>query len=430
MCWLWSLEVSAQSTSYPPEPVDYDHAAEVNSVFWEKAAHPDKPLYRQRVTLAIDYLKRFDKASVNVAQATLQSAIELMPDEPFAHWVLAVLYERKEEWRACADAYARVHQIDANYTPPHSKLLIKGRKTANALDLGLAACLSQIHDFERALAHYKRVLSRDVSNNARVHRRLGEMYMALGRLHEAIDALRVAYKLSPSDRYTNYSLAVAYDRDEQEASANTALSVATRGDLISAIDSPFNWFTPAADRYYYKGLAYKYRGRNKWALAYFRQYIALTGQGPWIPRAREHLHDLLSELARAQPEFSIRGGNMKKNDVVRAIDKHYGALASCLQSTPGLLLQVSITVLGKRTRRARSRRQPVRLSRRARASPGIRAKKMYSFSTTEKNAASAIQCVETAAENIDIKRPNEGANSYRTVSFLVIVPPTLAETAN
>lgn len=424
VCWFAANlcapigSAAAQSKRYPATPEDYDDQRERRSTFWDKIISPDQAKYLELISRASDYLEGRDTESIRWAERNLLEASRLLPDQPLAYWMLAVLYEGDERWQECAESYGHVSALDAAYQPSDDYLPLK-RGASWALDYGQAVCHGQLGEFERAIAHYQRILQRGASQDARVYRGLGEAYMALGRLREAISALEVAKKRDPGQWLVNYPLAVAYDRVEQEARAREALAAALQHDPdIDKLEAPDLLYMPATDRYYYLGLAHEVKGQAEWAIVYFRHYAQLTGRGLWSRRIEDHLRDL-GRVSLPQPEsISPSDEVVGREALARAIERSRDQLHACLADTPGLLLEVRITALG-----ASGRGRPSRIRGGVPPpTPGVKARTLYSFEAAEEQVARAIDCVETRAEDIEIPRVRGDTAEYRTVTFPLIAP--------
>ncbi len=414
------------------EAVDFDHEMEQRSVLWEEVLEPNRNAYKLNVGHALEYAGRRDEQSFDEAESLLKRAIEINPDNPDAYWILGRLQEKREKWSECAHTYARLFAIAPTYKPD-KPLGRFSRSREWTFDFGLATCRAQLGQYEAAIAHYKRILGRGVDVKAVVYERLGEAYMALGRLTEAIDVLGIAHKLRPAQWRTTYALAVACDRDEQETRARDIMKAAVGQDHdLVRLSNPTPGLTPAADRLYYLGLAHKTRHNTEWAIAYFRQYLHTTGRGPWHKRASEHLDDLAAEPPLTPGQLSVQGSRqVDKDDLFAAVSAVTAELAACVDSVPGLLFEVRITALGRPSRagkRARARRRvPVSrmaiLGVRKPPPPGVRARIMHSFATEPDRATVAQQCVEAVAQKIRLPHPpGDPGQSYITVSFPVIKP--------
>lgn len=417
---LFTQGAHAQSTRYAETPADFDQKDEDKSSLWEGVLRPHRRTYEAYVNSAADLMKRRDDRSDDEAEDILQRAIQLAPAEPLAYWLLGTLQERREKWRACAATYGQLFALMPRLTDAEARML----EPEWALDMNLAICLAHIGEFERAISHHKRILGRGITDQPMVHARLGEAYMALGHLAEAIDALEAAYKLQDGKLRIAYALAVAYDRDEQEARARQMLDAAIRTDpRLDQLKAPSAEFTPASDELYYLGLAHAAQNKTEWAIAYFRHYLHITGPGPWYRRVRDHLADLEREPMPSYQGLEVRGtSTMDRHALHAAIAAAMEDLRECVKPVPGILFEVHITVTGRPAQRTGSRVPEVATFTRPASAPGIKAEILHSFATEPDPAATAQQCVETAAEKIALPQPAGGASQYMSVTFLLIGP--------
>ena len=410
-------EVQAQSQRYPAEPVDFDEHVEQRSTLWERVLDP----HRQRYHDSIDHARRLIRSRTGSALAeaadVLREIAPLAPDNPHAYWLLGRVEERRHNWPECAKKKKKAFAIDPGYRPIDD--LPSQRKGPWALDFSMGLCRIHVGAYERAITHFKRILSRGITEQTAVYRHLGEAYMALGRLGEAIAVLTTASRQPSSDARISYTLAAAYDRDEKEALARIHLNDALRKDRsltqlkLASID-----IVPPADEYYYFGLAHEAKGNVEWALAYFRRYLHLTGEGQWKRRVRQHLSDLVREPLKPG-RLRIQGSNSADSaQILAAITAVDRELQACLASVPGLLLRVSITVVSRRS--SSSRRSRSRSSRRSTPPQGIKTDVLYAFATEPEKSTRAQQCVEAAAQHIAVPAPPANTARYLKVSFPVI----------
>jgi tetratricopeptide (TPR) repeat protein len=246
---------------------------------------------------------------------------------------------------------------------------------------------------------------------ALVHLRLGESYMALGRLDEALAALQQAVRMSPYDnRDMSFALAVAFDRDEDSAQSRDALTRALErdprmGDLLR----PSRVWIPAEDSHYYLGLGYLGGNDPPRALYHLRRYLAVAGGGMWAGRARAHL-EAAQAGAVAGRDVQIRGSaTLDQSKTASAIGKLDGELQSCVAKTPDLLLRVSLTRVVPGADATEGSRQA-----------GVRVLVSEQGGLKSEVLRAATSCVESAAAKIAAPRPAGVAGAYVVAEFSVI----------
>jgi tetratricopeptide (TPR) repeat protein len=173
--------------------------------------------------------------------------------------------------------------------------------------LQIGVVRSRLGRYAEALAAYERQMAIApldavaVGNSA-------ELLMALGRLPEAIERYReaVAAEDRASDRrsrnqqaaLTYFGLGVALDRAGRAVAAREALGRALALDAgLSSLQPALHadgdlYLVPAADVYYYLGLARQVRGQREESAAAFREYLARAEGSRYAARARAHLERL------------------------------------------------------------------------------------------------------------------------------------------
>ena len=400
---------AAQSDRYVPEPVDIDEADEQYSEFWERTLNPNKELYDNRVTRAARIISQHgDAQNLATAEELLLDAIALKPDRPLAHWHLAQLREKREDWAGCAEAYTRVFDLDPDFAPEGNHA-----KQGYALDYFLGVCHSRAADYEASIDHLKRILGRGNTESYEVWWRLGESYMALGRLEEAIEALEQAATLHSNTKTAlSFALAVAYDRDEDHGKAREQLDIALAArHAISQLSAPSIEYAPREDKFYYLGLANEASGLYEAARVHFREYAQLAGDGPWGRRTRDHLDALSKHLMGADRVTISPTGAVEAADTLAEIDAASDALETCLAPVPGLVPAVRVTSLAVASKTEKT------ASKTELPAPGARATVAHSFDTTGEATAAAITCVEHVAEGLDLPKLKRATDRYLTVTF-------------
>jgi tetratricopeptide (TPR) repeat protein len=275
-------------------PPDYDQESEQRSDFWEKALEPARQKYDDLVEKAVLQIKQQDKTARDLAIAYLRDAVKLAPELPLAHLWLGRAEGQGGNYAVCAQEIERALDADPKFVAPPLPDMPDAEWSGR---YELALCRGQAGEYEAAVDGLRRILAAGTDDApadkvALVHWRLGECYMALGRLDEALASLQQASRLAPWNVNISFALAVAFDRDEDPTSSRDAMSRALerepRVSSGSLLTSGRAWIPPE-DQSYYLGLAYLSSGEAPRALYYLRRYIAATGEGMWTARARGHL---------------------------------------------------------------------------------------------------------------------------------------------
>ena len=166
----------------------------------------------------------------DLAVATIQQAIALMPQDAAAHSNLGEAYHAAGRLDEAIAAFNRAIELDPNSYPAHSNLGIALRVRGKfpesvaafcrALELqpnwpkshyGLGNTLKDQGLFEEAIAAYGHAL-RLKPDYLEAHNNLGNAYWDVGRLDEAVASFRDALRLNPQDfeLYDNLILALHY----------------------------------------------------------------------------------------------------------------------------------------------------------------------------------------------------------------------------
>lgn len=397
-------------------PPDFDQESEEKSDFWEKALEPSKQKYEELVERAVVQIKQMDKASRDLAAGYLRDAVKLAPDRPLAHLWLGRVEGQSGNYAACAQEIARALDAEPTFVaPPATWSEVGDAEWGGRYELAL--CRAQAGDYEGAIDGLRRILAAGTASDgeraAFVHWHLGESYMALGRLDEALASLQLAYRLQPYNASVSFALAVAYDRDEEPTSARDAMSRALerepRVSSSSLLASSRIWI-PADDQHYYLGLAYLGSGEAPRALYHLRRYIAATGEGMWTARARGHL-EVAQAGAVAGKDLSIRGsGTIDDGKAAAAIGKLDGELQSCVAKTPDLLLSVALTrVVPGADQKGETPH-----------APGVRVLVLEQNNLKSDVLKAATACTESAASKIALPKPTGPAGAYVTATFSLI----------
>jgi tetratricopeptide (TPR) repeat protein len=388
-----------------PEPaVDFDYAEEHRSHLWERVLDPSVQEYAGRVDRARELIAKRDRSALEEAERELNQAIRAQPDHPAAPFLLGRIYA----------AYAAKDLAREDRTESVAQDWVAC--AAHAVDLEYAQCSAAGSKYEAAEERLKRILSRGETEAVKVHLLLGEVYMALGRLDEAIEALQRALRLrAPYDPEINFALAVAYDRDEQVARSREHLDVALKREpRFNSLWAEGKVYVPPGDENYYLGLAYLGREELPWALYHFRRFVDSAKGGPWIDRARAHLETARDyELAaRLQVKGTATIDRARAAHVVTRAD---AALQRCVKATPALLLEVRITrYVGV------SGAELDEKIRRGGEKPGAKVvlHRSYGYSTDE--IKEARSCVQQVSDGLRLPPVTGTEGTFGTVEFLLI----------
>ncbi len=397
-------------------PPDFDQESEEKSDFWERALEPSKQKYDELVERAVVQIKQMDKTSRDLAVAYLRDAVKLAPELPLAHLWLGRVEGQSGNYAACAQEIARALDADPKFVPPPAAWSeVQDAEWGGRYELAL--CRAQAGDYEGAIDGLRRILAGGVAGDgeraAFVHWHLGECYMALGRLDEALASLQLAYRMQPFSANFSFALAVAHDRDEDPTSARDAMSRALerepRVSSSSLLASSRIWI-PADDQHYYLGLAYLGAGEAPRALYHLRRYIAATGEGMWTARARSHLESAQAG-AVAGKDLSIRGSaSIDEGKAAAAIGKLDGELQACVGKTHDLLLSVALTRVVPGAEQKGEAARPA----------GVRVLVLEQGGLKSDVLKAATGCAETVASKIALPKATGPAGAYVTATFSLI----------
>src|SRR5262249_26368464 len=187
-----------------------------NRDFWGHAAHPHRARYAELLAQATAFLHANAPTD---AEALLEQAVKLDPDEPVGFYQLAAVRFKQGRWSACADALFAVQRLRPAFAP-------QGPRPGDASvadTLGL--CLIRAGRLDEAVEHYRPALGGGYGamDPKDIHGNLGICYQALGRLDEAIEEYTLALAIDPKNVPILVNLAVAYDRDEQSGRARDVM---------------------------------------------------------------------------------------------------------------------------------------------------------------------------------------------------------------
>ncbi len=167
--------------------------------------YPDDPILHYLLALAY-----VDKRKFDIAESHLQEAIRLKPDYSDAHNYLGVLYYRKGEVDLAIESYQRALNNIYYMKPQHAHL-----------NLGVAYLSRE--EYRKAALHLERAIE-IVPNYVDAYNNLGKAYEGLEKYDEARHSYEKALELNP--RYANAYLNIGklYYRTGQRQKATKALT--------------------------------------------------------------------------------------------------------------------------------------------------------------------------------------------------------------
>lgn len=443
-----SWPAAAQSTRHPKPPIDVEAEAEAKSEFWEEVVRPGARRYEHLVTAATDILRMRNPGDANIKRARemLIEATALRGDLVEGWGYLGVTIEKQNaavgqkskatDWKPCADAYGKAYAIDPAWRPkrllsksdPSTATKIAGNRP---LELAWATCLARAGEIERATEPLEALVARGEATQES-WMRLGEVYMAAGRLHEAITALEQARNDRLGNRREKWLLAMAYDRARRPGEADAI--AADAGDIISVTSESAALFVPASDSWYLQAFGWRHRpGRS---LALFRMYLAKTEpESPWRARAQEHIEALVDVDFATHIDLQGTGDRAAIEKVVRTA---MPAIRRCVASVPEVYIELRITQVGpvkalpppksvakpkpKLPYRGHYRPPgPVMIAPRTTTlqHPGVFAEpQVFEPGVNDTARNQALECLEKLGMSLSLPRPP--ANTYSTVRIPVV----------
>jgi tetratricopeptide (TPR) repeat protein len=365
---------AAQNDRYPAEPEDKDKEAEGRSDFWERALEPARGSYDQLLAQARRLVDARTPLDRKQAIELLDAAIAKLPSAPDAYFLRGWAHENAEDWAKCADDYVAAHARDPDYALPATPRKLGGLLHAMGVCLARA---DRLEEAESALAQL--AASGKDSNAADTWLRLGEVYMAQGRLDDAITALTRAIDNMPNGdlvKTIRWLRAVAYDRARlpKAAAEDAAEAAKTDPSMIRAL-SPILPYVPAEERYYVAGIAADARVLDaqgnvtraempERALINFREYLRRAPESRWRRRAEEHvaaLRDYDPTRVFGERRNAISGSAAIAVDKARAVvRRELPALERCMKDVPAVVLEVTVTIVGAAAKPSKAKPKPKR----------------------------------------------------------------------
>ncbi|HSR99411.1 MAG TPA: hypothetical protein VLM79_20305 [Kofleriaceae bacterium] len=343
VAWGLVAPAWAQSRRYPPDPVDKDAEQATKSDLWNAAITPERQPYQSLVRAAGELLAQRTPAASLEALSKLDQAIKLLPREPEAYKLRGEVSLDRRDWARCAaDLAAADAYIQRDDEPP--KVMAELHRK-----LGLCqARAGKLGDAERTLADA--VASGNASGE--VWMRLGEVRIAMGKLDEAIAALRSALDGSEpaAQPLIRFMLATAYDRARRPADALVEAAEGIKVDhQLAVLQNPVVPPINAGELDYMLGLAYSTdKPRQEYVLAYFRRFVKDSPESPWRRRAEEHIREARQA---AFPEGITRTGTATIDAEAARVSARRAMpqMRACLAKYPTVVVEVEISRAGPRT---------------------------------------------------------------------------------
>jgi tetratricopeptide (TPR) repeat protein len=417
---------AAQSRRYPPPPIDLDAEREGYSDFWENAIEPGLDRYADLVQRASKLIGRRTDDARATAIELLTEATTLLPARADAWAWLGLAHELSADMKGCRDALERAWTIDPAWAGAQ-----------RPLGLALGTCRARAGDLEGAADVLERLIARG-DDSVEALWRLGEIYMALGRLDDARAVLEVALDGSPAQTgyvHAAWALAVAADRARDPEGTRAAGEIALRLDpQLAFLASPPAGFLSPPEREFYLAVATRVADLPHRSLLHVRNYlaaVALDDEAPWAARARDHERALRSF---ATADETLPGGtDPPELSVARAAVRKVDAdLRACVKKSPRLLLSITVVTLGppaqkkpappppRPPRQTRGKQtKPVRRPPMIPAPPAGVTVTVDEHSAAGDEQQAAVACVEKAASALVVPAPKT-PGTWASVTFPVI----------
>ena len=259
------------------------------------------------------------------AKTLLAKAILLRPYAASLWFGLGSIYSMTGQYHKCVTTIRKARRLEPKFRP-------------SLVAFRLAFCLSLTRRITEGLVEYRKVVSGQWVTQTVLHWNMGDNYMALGRLTEAIRHYRHALRYNPGEKVLYFALAVALDRDGRHRAAERQIRRALQLDPnAESLDSKSVIWLPSHDHYYYRALRWAVLGRRVKALKAWQTFAARAhGKGPWryvIRRRLEQLRTTPLDVKNIKP-WGV--GALDKGLLVHTISKALPTLRQCLgaQGTP------------------------------------------------------------------------------------------------
>jgi len=419
---LLLVPLSGLASAEPPKK-DFDEAEEQYSELWQNALTPGNKAAQAELDTVRDDIVKGDNASLDRAERKLIDVRKNHPEQPMAHYWTGRLYagramrlsareDREDEtraaWEACTTSLGKAHSLSPG--------LRTGQGTDD-LHYQLASCAARAGKYELAETHLKQTLGENHDAQARVHLLFGELYMALGRLEEAVHAFRTTRRLrSPTDPEAHFALAVAFDRAERLSLAKHHLSIALKREpRFHSLWVHGRSYVPWEDQHYYLGLAYLARDERAWALYHWRRYLLSAPRSPWVDRAKKHYAN--SGQWSVGRDLEVKGtAIVDRGRAARAVRAKARAFQACVANHKELLLEVRITryVPGAPTKKQAT----TRAARNVKAGIQVLAQRAHAVDANDIRRAQS--CAQEVAETVAVPSPRGVRGTWASVEFMLI----------
>jgi tetratricopeptide (TPR) repeat protein len=181
---------------------------------------PEYSLAQLRLANALTQLARDDERYVDEAIAAYRQALRLEPEEPEAHFNLGFLAMRRLDYRTATEEYEKTLSLNPQYP---------------GLELALCVSVYKLGDFPRADSLCRKAVIRD-PGSAPAHHYLGLVMSKREAWQPAVQELRAAIRLDPSDYQMHYALAQALRKAGQPDEATAELESVRRMQARSTED--------------------------------------------------------------------------------------------------------------------------------------------------------------------------------------------------
>ena len=157
----------------------------------------------------------------------------------------------------------------------------------------LATAYAKLERLDDGITEYDRCHDADPSQDWLYDANKAELYMAAGKLDEAVAFYRASLSNAPGNPYAAFGLAVALDRrGDLEEARSSMLQALSLEPTASFMFDPSTFFTPNGEKHYHLGQIYEAVGRFRAAEEQFRLYVDKATRGRYQSEAEQHLSAL------------------------------------------------------------------------------------------------------------------------------------------